>query len=89
MPQHLVRWTLFECFSNNKPCVLSSIEAFMVFERHFNYNPFFGDTFGLMTALETVLSLPAEVRGAPYRDCGSLNPTFASLLPAGTRACVG
>lgn len=80
---------LFECFSNNKPCVLSAIESFKVFEPHFNYDPFFIDIAGLMTALETVLSLPAEVRGAPYGNLESLTPRFARLLADDTRAYVG
>lgn len=70
---------LFECFSNNEPCVLSDIPGFRVFERHFNYTPFFRGTAGLMAALDTVCSLAPATRQAPYRDRHLLNPAFATL----------
>lgn len=78
---------LFECFSNNKPCLLSDIEAFRVFEEHFNYNPYFRDRDGLIAAIESVCGFTPAVAAAPYRKLHALNPTFAWLATPVADCC--
>lgn len=70
---------LHECFSNQKPCLLSDIEGFRIFQRHFRYDPFFNDKSQLITAIDTICSLDAETARSPYVHMEELEPTFAAL----------
>jgi hypothetical protein len=71
---------LFECFSNSKPCLLSDIEGFKVYEPHFTYKPYFSNPGELMAGIDALSALPVAVRQAPYRDLQALVPTFSALI---------
>lgn len=76
---------LFECFGNSKPCLLSNIESFQVYGRHFNYDPFFSDIDGLMAGIERVCSLEAGTAAAPYKDLEELEPRFDFMVNSNPR----
>lgn len=72
---------LFECFSNQKPCMVSDIEAFRAFESHFRYAPFFTDSENLMELLDALLQRP-DMLVEPYKDLEGLTPSFWDLAEA-------
>ncbi len=76
--------SLFECFSNQKACLLSDIKAFRIFESHFNYDPFFKDIPTLINRLERFLLTSGTDGRLPFKNLESLNPTFSDLADSGT-----
>lgn len=70
----------FESLSNNKVCLLSDIEAFRVFESHFNYNPYFNNVHQFMKVVTEFIMNRDAISCLPYNNLESLNPTFKELI---------
>lgn len=71
---------LFECFSNNKKCLLSNIESFRAFENHFNYDPYFKNTDELIERIKNILLEKPKKFIVPYNNLEELNPSFESFF---------
>lgn len=54
--QYRVSGVLFECFSNNKMCLLYDIDSFKEYSVNFNYIPYFSDVEGLIEKIDMGLS---------------------------------
>lgn len=72
--------TLMECFSNNKACLLSDIEAFRYFSNKFCYNPFYASSKELCSGLDRLIRTK-ELLQNPYRGLTDQVPSFARLAP--------
>jgi hypothetical protein len=70
---------LFECFSNEKVCLLSDIEAFRVFAPHFRYDPFFSNQSGLMSAIDRVIRIIPPAATAPFSNREDLCVDFGFI----------
>lgn len=70
---------LFECFANGKPCLVSDIQAFRVFEEYFTYDPFFSGRAELTEALERLCVTDGKIRASPYQHLERLNPRLENL----------
>lgn len=68
--------TLIECFSNEKPCVVSDIEGFRAFARNFRYDPFYGNQAELCAALDRVLGAGDSSISRPYCHLDEQIPSF-------------
>jgi hypothetical protein len=68
--------TLIECFSNEKPCVVSDIEGFRAFAHNFRYDPFYGSQSELCAALDRVIDAASAADSAAYRDLQEQIPSF-------------
>lgn len=78
--KHKVSASLFECFSNNKPCFVSDIEAFRLFESYFAYNPFYSSVNELMKLIQISIDSKNSIMLKPYNDTSLLNPTLENIL---------
>lgn len=70
---------LFECFSNNKMCLLSDIEGFTAFKSHFKYDAFFSNQQQLMDRIALVLEMDKDIKKDPFVDLNKLNPLLNFL----------
>lgn len=77
--------TLMECFANQKPCLLSGIEGFKAYAKHFEYQPYYQTKSDLMQGIEFLLQRSAAV-WRPYRDLRELAPDLCGALPHWIRA---
>lgn len=73
--QYRVSAVLFECFANNKRCLMPNTEAFTVCENHFNYNPFFNNIDGLTEKVRQINTSENDY----YRNTKQLQPDFNTL----------
>lgn len=72
--------SLFECFSNNKPCFISEIDSFKLFESKFSYNPYYGSQQQLIELIENCFN-PEKINFTkPFKNLNDLNPTLKSVL---------
>lgn len=78
--RHKVSASLFECFSNNKACFISDIEAFRLFESYFNYNPYYSSVAELIKLIQLSIGKKNTITLKPYNDTSMLNPTLESIL---------
>lgn len=78
--RYKVSAALFECFSNEKPCILSGIESFIAFSKHFNYNPFYETKQQLAQRIIFLMENMSIETGGHYRYLDKLNPKFDFLL---------
>ena len=63
---------MFECFSNNIPCLISNIASMRTYSAHFNYNPYFNNISDLQFKILTVLN---EIKYPHiYLQIDKLNP---------------
>lgn len=76
--KYRVSAVLFECFSNQKPCLLSDIKGFSAFSRFFNYNPFFKDAETLKTRILELIQVD-NLKQPCYKHLDELNPKFEWL----------
>jgi hypothetical protein len=65
---------LFECFSNNKPCLLSKIKSMLYYSKYFEYNPFF-ETISDLESRILHISHNQKNGGFTYKCLDELNPT--------------
>jgi hypothetical protein len=72
--------TLMECFANQKPCLLSAIESFEAFSKHFEYRPYYRNKAELMEGIELLIRRSAA-GFVPYRDVAELMPDVGRALP--------
>lgn len=79
--EYRVSAVMLECFSNDKPCLLSDIEGFRAFAHHFRYEPFFSNARELAARLTELLAAPSNLLATPYRDLEAFHPSFARLFP--------
>ena len=70
---------LMECFAHQKPCVLSDIPAFRLYEAHFSYHPFFSNLKELQAAILRMLALD---RTSAYQSLDVLRPSYSFLRNA-------
>lgn len=68
---------MYECFSNNKPSLLSDIESFRAFQEVYNYPYLFSDPEVLMERISYLLLLQKEFNW--YVGIEKLNPRFEWL----------
>ena len=68
---------LFECFSNNKICFISNIEAFKVFEVNFNYNPYYISIESLIKNISDLLDV--EMGFSAFKNLEMYQPTLKFL----------
>jgi hypothetical protein len=68
--------TLIECFSNDKPCVVSDIEGFRAFAHNFQYEPFYGSQAELCAALDRVIDIASAAGSVAYRHLEEQIPSF-------------
>lgn len=67
---------LFECFSNDKMCLLTNIEAFRIFSNHIRYDPFFSNQFELTSAIDQVIRMDSSIVKNPFLNKESLYADF-------------
>ena len=67
--EYRISGLLFECFSNNKACLLSRIDSFIEFEEFFNYDPFYSD----QNELIDKLVCNNEAHKEPYKNLKKLD----------------
>jgi hypothetical protein len=70
---------LHECFANQKPCLLSDIESFDVFNPHFTYPAFYKNTDELISRINNLID-NRNVLNSPYVNLDSLKISYESLL---------
>lgn len=73
--QYRVSAVLFECFANNKRCLVPSTEAFKSYEKHFCYQPYFSNANDLIKLLEAF-----DIDKQFYKNTKDLQPDFSDLL---------
>ncbi len=78
--KYKVSASLFECFSNNKPCFVSDIEAFRLFESYFNYNPYYSSVAELIMLIQISIDKKHSIILKPYNNLAMLNPTLESII---------
>ncbi|NCI48080.1 glycosyltransferase family protein [Sediminibacterium soli] len=78
--KYKVSASLFECFSNNKPCFLSDIEAFRVFNSYFNYDPYYNSIEKLTELIQISIARKDLIVGNPYNNTALLNPTLETIV---------
>jgi hypothetical protein len=62
---------LFECFANNKPCLITKIESMLYYSRYFNYYPFFETISELQIQ---ILNILIDENISKYKFLNELNP---------------
>lgn len=72
--QYRVSGVLFECFSNNKMCLLSDIETFKEYSVNFNYTPYFRDVESLVEKIDMGLSNNSCI--PLFKGLDDLNPSI-------------
>ena len=77
--KYKVSASLFECFSNNKPCFLSDIDAFRVFQSHFNYDPYYNSIEKLTEVIQVSIETKDEIIKYPYNSTSLLNPSLETI----------
>jgi len=70
---------LFECFSNNKPCLLSDIPSFQVYRENLNFNLYYNSIEELIELLDFILIKKHDILNNPYKNTSFLNPTLKKL----------
>lgn len=68
--------TLIECFSNEKPCVVSDIEGFRAFAHNFGYDPFYSNQAELCAALDRAIDAGDSSMSQPYCHLDEQIPSF-------------
>lgn len=74
--QYRVSAVLFECFANNKLCLVPNTEAFTTYKNHFNYNPFFNNSIDLIDKFKQIDTFKSNY----YRNIEQLHPNFKPLI---------
>lgn len=77
--KYKVSASLFECFSNNKPCFLSDIDAFRVFQSHFNYDPYYNSIEKFTELIQVSLDRKDLIVKYPYNNTSLLNPSLETI----------
>lgn len=77
--KYKVSASLFECFSNNKPCFLSDIDSFRVFQPHFNYDPYYNSIEKLTELIQVSLDRKDMIVKNPYNNTLLLNPSLETI----------
>lgn len=72
--------SLLECFSNNKPCFISDIEAFRVFDVYFNYDPYYNSLTQLINLIQIACVNKDTILSHPYKKTSLLNPKLNSVI---------
>lgn len=72
--------SLFECFSNNKACLVSEIDSFKLFKSKFIYNPYYNSQDQLIELIENCFNPEKINLTKPFRNLDDLNPTLKSVL---------
>lgn len=72
--------SLFECFSNNKPCFVSDIKSFRLFQNHFKYDPYYSNINDLKMLIEKRLSNLGHLNYYGFAKLNILNPTFEKII---------
>lgn len=73
--QYRVSAVLFECFANNKRCLVPSTEVFKSYEKHFCYQPYFSNANDLIKRLDAF-----NIDKQFYKNTKDLQPDFSDLL---------
>lgn len=78
--QFKVSALLFECFSNNKPCIVNDIPSFTNFRNYFAYNPYYSTQESLEFLLLDILKNRKSIAAEPYINLDELNPDLKTII---------
>ena len=78
--EYKVSAALFECFSNNKPVLLSSIKSFKIYNEYFNYNPYYLNTEQLINLIYELRLYLIDNNKKCYKNIENLNPNLNSIF---------